>query len=185
LREKTATIEKSYFDFSRRVRMSKYSGDQLKQRAFQRIAWVLKHFYDEQEYHPAQVARLHTRIFDALIFDEKFVIIGKSIKLVAQQESEKQAGKRPRKGYIEHIVPCKCIINLAFESYRKGADVDSVTKMVGDLLKIAIITADEADLLNKDYKQKMPNGWDWKNDSATKRLEMVGIKLNLEVCADR
>jgi hypothetical protein len=97
LRERTGKIE-----------MSKFSNAELKQRAFERIAWVLKHFYDEkaEEFKATGKVRLHSRVFEHLIFDE-YIDLGKS------EAARNQEGNPHR----EHVVPCYYIRDLAFKLY--------------------------------------------------------------------
>jgi len=148
--------------------MSKFSDDELKQRAFQRIAWVIKHFYDEQaeEFKTKGEIRLHSTVFEHLIFDE-YINLGKSEAAVEQ-------GGRP---YKEHVVPYAYIRNLSFRLYQQGRTENEVANMVGRLLKIALITPDEASLINKKYKSNMPANWNWEKDSITRRLDDCGIRL--------
>ncbi len=148
--------------------MGKFSEEELKQRAFERVAWVLKHFYDEQEetYKVDKGARVHTRIFERLIFDG-YIILGKS----------EQAAKLRSMPYREHVVPCAYIRDRAFRLFHEGKEVDDVARMVGRLLKIVFITPDEAKQVDQKYKDKMPDDWDWMNDPVTRRLDDVGIKV--------
>jgi hypothetical protein len=92
--------------------MSKFSKDELKQRAFDRIAWVLKHFYDEQaeEFKAKGEARVHTRVFETLIPDA-YVEIGK---------------RKADITYREHLVPCAYIRDRAFKMYQEGSTVNDV-----------------------------------------------------------
>jgi hypothetical protein len=146
--------------------MAKFGDDALKRRAFERIAWVLKHFYDEQAEEFKGNASLHTRIFETLIFPKYVEIIGKSDKL-----------KPGDKGYREHVVPCAYIRNIAFKMYHGGRTEDDVAKMVHRILKIALLTRDEANLVDRKYKIAMPDSWDHTKDSITARLDEYGIKL--------
>jgi len=68
--------------------MTKFSNDELKQRTFERIAWVLKHFYDEQTDEFKGKAALHSRVFDTLIYDD-YIFIGKS------EAATKEAATKP------------------------------------------------------------------------------------------
>jgi hypothetical protein len=149
--------------------MSKFSDDELKKRAFERTAWVLKHCYDEQAEEFTGEARLHSRLFDTLIPDV-YVFIGKSAAAVVATEQ----GKLP---YREHVVPCAYIRNLSFKLYSEGKTVDDVASMVKRLLNIAFITPDEAKLIDKKHKATMPDDWSWMEDSVTRRLDDDRIKL--------
>jgi hypothetical protein len=126
--------------------MGKFSPDELKQRAFERTAWVLKHFYDEQAEEFERKASLHSRVFDTLIYDE-YICIGKSEALA------KQGGN----GHREHVVPCAYIRDCAFKMYQQECTVNDVARMIGRLLIIAFVTQEEADLIDKRYRSTMPN----------------------------
>jgi hypothetical protein len=146
--------------------MPKFSDDALKRRAFERIAWVLKHFYDEQAEDFKGDASLHTRVFETLIFPKYIEIIWKSENL-----------KPGDNGYKEHVVPCAYIRNIAFRMYHDGRTEDDVAKMVRRILKIALLTPDEANRVDQKYKIAMPDSWDYTKDSITARLDEYGIKL--------
>ena len=70
--------------------MSDFNKQELRARAFQRIAFVLHHYWEEQKNAPDRAARVHSRIFDTLIYDG-YINIGTSVK-----------GGDHR----EHLVPC-------------------------------------------------------------------------------
>lgn len=70
--------------------MSRFTYEELRQRAFERAAWVLRHFWEEQQDDEKREARVHTRLFDPLTH-EGYINVGKS----------KKGG-----GHIEHLVPC-------------------------------------------------------------------------------
>ena len=157
------TVRKSW-----RMIMSRFGIDKLKQRSFERIAFVLKHFYEEQaeDFKAGNIA-LHSRIFDTLILDE-YIYIGKS-----------EAAAKLKVPYKEHVVPCAYIRNCAFRLYSEEKTVNDVAKMVSKLLKIALIAPDEASLLDKKYRSTMPLDWNWETDSTCRRLDDCGIKLIL------
>ncbi|MFY9627896.1 MAG: hypothetical protein WAK03_07055, partial [Methylocystis sp.] len=80
--------------------MSKYSEADMKQRAFKRVALVLRERYEEtrEEFKIEGTARVHTRIFEILIPDV-YVSYGESVKLNGVARGSRR----------EHIVPCKYI----------------------------------------------------------------------------
>ena len=148
--------------------MTKFSHDELKQRAFERAALVLRHFYEEQKDEFKDDAKLHTRIFETLIAPAHIDVLGMSEELKKQNCKE----------YREHVVPCAWIRNRAFAMYHEGATENDVASMVRRLLKIALISSDEANIINKKYKYTMPDGW--KDDMKypiTARLDYGKIKL--------
>lgn len=143
--------------------MSGFTFEQLKRRSFERVAWVLKHFFDEQKDEFRGEARLHSRIFDTLIFDE-YINLGES------EELKNTGGSRHR----EHLVPCAYIRDLAFKMYLAGKQESEVADMIQKCLKIAFITAEEAKRLDKVHKSTMPADWDWRSGSVLWRLENDG-----------
>lgn len=47
--------------------MSRFTQEQLRQRAFDRLAWVLRHFWEEKQDIVPRSTGVHSRIFDTLI----------------------------------------------------------------------------------------------------------------------
>lgn len=141
--------------------MNLFTQEQLRQRCFERSAWVLRHFWEEQQ-HDTE-ARVHTRLFDPLV-PRHHIYLGKSIN----------GG-----GHIEHLVPCALLLDQAFAMYRKGNTEKEVVEMLGRFLRIAHITPTEARRLDHELglKTKMPDGWDFETGSVMARLEAGGIEL--------
>jgi hypothetical protein len=151
--------------------MGRYTNEQLRRRAFERAAWVLRHFWEEQQDDPGRKARVHTRIFDALI-PRCHIDIGKS----------KRGG-----GHIEHLVPCVKLRDRAFELFWQAHDRsengDDVLKEVADMLekflRIAHIHPEEAHHLDHvcNWKTDMPSGWNFETGSVMERLRQGGVEL--------
>lgn len=80
--------------------------------------------------------------------------------------------ERPRDRYVEHIVPCRYIRELAFRLFDERSEDARVALMIDKLLHIAFITKEEARNLDAtgDLKTKMPTGWDWTTGSILERL---------------
>lgn len=133
---------------------------------------MLRHLYEEQaeefnsKYDIRGNVRVHARIFECLIADE-YVRIGTSVAV------SEQAGR----GYREHVVPCAYIRDLAFELYYDHKSIEDVALVIKALLKIALITPDEAKRIPLEYKYDMPRDWDYSKDSINRRLDDVGINL--------
>lgn len=146
--------------------MSRFTQEQLRQRAFERAAWVLRHFWEEQQEDEKREARVHTRLFDPLIH-EGYINVGKS----------KKGG-----GHVEHLVPCALLRNRAFEMYWDNKTVEDVAKMLERFLRIAHIAPEEARRLDIElgHKTTMPPGWDFETGSVMARLEAAGIELILK-----
>lgn len=149
--------------------MTRFTREELQQRAFYRVAWVLQHFWEEQqdENPRGTKADVHSRLFDTLVHDP-LILIGKS----------KNGG-----GHKEHLVPCALIRNRAFEMYHDKKTVEEVAKMIGQFLRIAHISPEEARLLDVELKLKtiMPIDWDFENGSVLRRLEKAGIELVIDL----
>lgn len=143
--------------------MSRFSEEELRQRSFERAAYVLRHFWEEQQDDPDRNARVSTRIFDHLVY-EKYISLGKSAKGT---------------GRIEHLVPCALLRDRAFEMYWAGKTVKDVAEMLGRFLRVAHITPAEADILDHDlgHKTTMPADWNWETGLVTARLDAANIRL--------
>jgi hypothetical protein len=146
--------------------MIRYSAEQLRQRAFDRAAWVLKHYWEEQQDDEKKEARVHTRLFDPLV-PYCHIEIGKS----------KNGG-----GHKEHLIPCVMLRDHAFKMYWDNRSEADVAKMLSKFLRIANITSAEARHLDHvlGLKTKMPDGWDFETGSVMARLEVAGIELVLK-----
>lgn len=153
--------------------MSTFTREQLRQRSFERSAWVLRHYWAEQQNDSKQEARVHIRLFDTLVPDIE--VVGKSIN----------GG-----GHKEHLVPCALLRNQAFAMFWEGkeankdiSDVENkVAAMFGKYLRVAHITPAEAHHLDHVLKLKtsMPDGWDFETGSVMARLEAARIELVLK-----
>ena len=122
---------------------------------------MLYSFWEEQKDNTSRTVAVHSRIFEALIFNE-YIILNK---------------KTPNRKYPEHVVPCAYIRNLAFKMYWDEKTVDDVTIMIDRLYHIAYITSDEAVQIDKNHKSTMPDNWNPDSDSILRRLNDEGIKL--------
>jgi len=145
--------------------LSSYTQEDLKRRAFERAAWVLKHHWEEQKDLLPRAARVHSRIFDTLIHSS----------LILYGVSEKGTG------HTEHLVPCSLIRDQAFKMFWADKDVAAVATMLQRTLKIAYITKEEARLLDVDLglKTTMPGDWCFETGAVTARLDVAGVKLTL------
>jgi hypothetical protein len=121
--------------------MNTFTPEQLRQRAFERAAWVLRHYWEEQQDDIKREARVHTRLFDTLV-PRCYIEIGRSIN----------GG-----GHIEHLVPCVMLRDRAFEMFWKNEGSNNVYEveknvaaMLEQFLRVAHISPDEAN--NLDHK---------------------------------
>ncbi|MDP3777564.1 MULTISPECIES: hypothetical protein [Methylotenera] len=133
-----------------------FTVEQLQERAFLRVARVLFELWEEG-------CGIHTRILDWLIPDE-YVLIGSSTIEAS---------------YREHVVPCVVIIDHCILLFEKNTSLEEVANEIRRLLKIAKITREEAEKIDKVLKLKtrMPNGWDVSTGSVLARLEAANIAI--------
>jgi hypothetical protein len=145
--------------------MGRFTEEELRQRAFERAAWVLKHFWEEQQDKNQGKADVHSRLFDTLVYD--LPVKGRSIN----------GG-----GHTEHLVPCALLRDHAFKMFWEGKSELDVALMLRRLLCIAYITPAEARLIDHELglKTTMPDGWDFETGSVMARLEAAGIQLELD-----
>jgi hypothetical protein len=148
--------------------MSTFTPEQLRQRAFERAAWVLRHYWEEQQNDINKEARVHTRVFDTLV-PRCHIDIGRSVN----------GG-----GHIEHLVPCVMLRDRAFKMFwEQDKDISEIEKDVAEMLarflRIAHISPAEANRLDHEHKlkTKMPAGWDFETGSVMARLDAVGIEV--------
>lgn len=150
--------------------MSRFSEEQLRQRTFERAAWVIKHIWEEQQDDPKREARMHSRLFDVLVGNPR--VIGTSKK---------------GRGHKEHLVPCALLRDRAFAMFWEGRDAEKdinetekdVAEMLERFLAIAHIHPDEAHHLDHELglKTTMPKGWNWETGLVEARLIEAEIKL--------
>jgi hypothetical protein len=145
--------------------VSSYTPEDLKRRAFERAAWVLKHHWEEQKDLLPRAARVHSRIFDVLIRPS----------LILYGVSEKGTG------HTEHLVPCSLIRDQAFKMLWDDKDVGAVATMLQRTLKIAYITKEEARFIDfgLGLKTTMPGDWCFERGAVTARLDIAGVRLTL------
>lgn len=109
----------------------------------------------------------HSRIPD-LYIPRDMVNAGKSTNL-----------NKDSKKHVEHVVPIIYLINLSSNLYFDGIkDIDIHVKIWKKCYKTIVLTKEEAKLIDKDHKTKMPSNWDYKNDSEFERLKFLQIKYN-------
>ena len=107
-------------------------------------------------------AGMNTDLFQAPLIPDHLVIAGQSVN----------SGS-----YREHIVPRKVIRDECFKMFQQGASIEEVQSAIIANLKIVTITYAEAELINKKFKMKMPQGWVFGKHDPFARLNKVGIKF--------
>ncbi len=149
--------------------MAQFTEKELRKRAFERAAWVLRHFWEEQkeDFERGVKPSVHTRLFDTLIHHS----------LIYHGESE--AGT----GHKEHLVPCVLLRDQAFSMYHQGKTTEEVAAMLERFLRVAHISPEEAKRLDHELKLKvtMPADWNFENGSVSRRLEEARIMLKRSV----
>lgn len=138
-----------------------FTDDELRRRAFERVALALFSFWEEQKDRQPRYAAVHSRIFETLIYNEY-------IKL-----NEKATNRE----YPEHVVPCAYIRNHAFDMFWDGKTTNEVAAMIGRLLRIAYLSEEDARTLDAVHKDTMPDDWNPENGSILRRLEDAGIQV--------
>lgn len=140
---------------------TKFTHEEMLERAFQRIAWNVKHMWEE-------TGSSDTRLFFEPMIPDFFVIVGQS----------SSGGK-----YKEHIVPRVVICEQCHALFKNGASIDEVARFIRKYLKIVLISKEERDRLDKNenlnLRQRMPDGWSFDCDSEFARLHTVGISYVL------
>jgi len=139
----------------------KFSKEQMLERAFHRIAWNVKHMWEE-------TGRSDTRLFIEPIIPDAFVIVGQS-----------------RRGgtHKEHIVPRVLICDECHRMFKNGEPVVAVARFIRKYLKVVLISKEEQQLLDKkahlNMKQTMPKGWTFETGCEFARLKATGIEYDL------
>jgi len=139
----------------------KFTYEDLRRRAFERAAHALYSFWEEQKHDKPRVARVHSRIFIPLIYNE-YIELNK---------------KTTEHSYGEHVVPCAYIRNYAFEMFLDGKRTEDVAKMIGRLLRIAYITPEERKRVDAMHVSTMPSDWNPESGSILRRLEDAGVEV--------
>jgi hypothetical protein len=142
------------------MKYTKYSKEDLIQRAFLRLAVFLYGLWEEGD-------EADTRIFEKLIPDD-YVTFGTSTKALTEN-----AYKR------EHVVPCAKLRDWVFEQYGRNKSCEEVACELRRFLKIVYVHPDEATLMDKTLglKTQMPENWTFESGSILARLEKAEITI--------
>ncbi len=143
------------------VASEKFSKEEMLGRAFQRIAWNVKHMWEE-------TGSSDTRLFMEPIIPDSFLIVGQS----------KSGGT-----HKEHIVPRVVICYQCHRMFERGDSIDDVAKFIRKYLKIVLVSKDEQDRLNKkanlNLRQRMPDGWTFEIGCEFERLKIAGVEYDI------
>lgn len=137
----------------------RYCLDELKRRAFERIAWNIHHMWSE-------TGRSDTRLFLEPLIPEKFVVVGRSIKGTDRKE---------------HVVPRRVLCEECHRMFSEKASIEEVAQVICKYLKIVLISKEEQEYLdhNLKLKQNMPTDWSFADGNPFRRLEDANIKYEL------
>lgn len=133
----------------------KFTSQQIKKRRLRRLAEIIHDHWEEG-------SGMDTRYFDHPFIHNNFVVAGQST----------EGGE-----YREHVVPRVYLRDKCLEMYENGASVDDVTEVLLANLCIAMITSEQAALLNKRFRDTMPLGWVVGKSDPFERLHTVGIEI--------
>ena len=127
---------------------AKFTPEQIKKRAYLRIAHVLYEHWEEG-------TGPHSRLFDILL--NHFVKINKNEFIVGDSVAYSAAGS----GGPEHVVPCAFIIGKCLEKFEQKKSEQEVAEYIEANLKIVRVTQDERKRLDSlpGLKAGMPDTW--------------------------
>ena len=134
-----------------------YSKEEMKARAFVRIANVLKENAEEGRFP-------HSRFFETLMPDE-WIVSGRSVN----------GG-----GWREHVVPCAYLARECINLFEGGATVEEVVVLLEKYLRIVYITRAERHVIDFElgFRSTMPEGWVFGKGEPLQRL--IEAKIVLE-----
>ena len=137
--------------------MGNYSQNELRKRAFFRIAWNIHNLWEEK-------GSSDSRLLEAPIISDDLILVGKSLK-----------GAEHR----EHVVPRALICYECHRLYQEGAKIEDVAILISKFLKIVLISKAEQKYL--DYtlglKIQMPDGWTFMDGDPYARLKAANIEF--------
>lgn len=138
------------------MKYEKFSREELIERAFYRLSWVLHSMWQEGD-------EAHSRLGEWLIPDE-YVEIGTSTR----------GG-----GHREHAVPLSKLRDHAFLLFNSDVSIQDVAKMLRKYLIIVHIDRDEAKYIDRDLKLKkaMPVGWTFEDGDPLARVRIARIEI--------
>lgn len=141
--------------------MSRFTRDELIDRAFLRVAQVMHGMWEEK-------GSSDTRLLQEPLIPDTYVVVGESL-----------AGTDHR----EHVVPRAVICDHCHTMFAAGVDLDTVAKHIRRTLKIVRIARDEQIRLDRNdqfgLKQKMPDGWSFETGDVFARLKVAQITFKI------
>jgi hypothetical protein len=131
-----------------------YTEQQLKERAYLRVATALHSLWEEGRY--------DTNLLNGLMIPDNYVLVGESANGNARRE---------------HIIPRKVICQRVSEMFDADASVDEVAKFIETHLKIVLVSKDDQERMDMLHRQRMPDGWTFEDGDVFARLKLAGIEL--------
>jgi len=136
--------------------MGKFSEEELKQRAFRRVAFFMRDLWEEK-------GSSDTRLLESFFIPDPYVVVGESVS---------------GRGHREHVVPRMVICQQCHAMFRDGASLQEVADLIQRFLKIVHITKEEQHRLDVELglKQSMPEGWTFSQGDVFARLKAAAIE---------
>ena len=128
---------------------------------------------NDGEYPILNLGQIHTRLLETIIPDP-FIIQYVSDGYIKSQNKSKDM-------YREHVVPCSFFlkeVSLFFDienEYSEEEKVSIAAQSIENYFGIAILTKNEAKLLDSHYKSTMPEKIDFINSSSTFKLSRFAV----------
>lgn len=139
--------------------MPRFSNEELAQRAFHRVAFVMRHMWEEK-------GSSDTRLLLPPLIPDELVIVGESV-----------SGREHR----EHVIPRKVICDRCHEMLNAGASIDDVAAFIRNHLKIVRISEQEKQRLDSgkelNLRQKMPSDWQFESGNLYARLHKADVTI--------
>lgn len=132
-----------------------FTPDEIKKRRIRRLAEVIFDHWEEK-------SGMDTRYFDHPYIHDSYTLYGQST-----------AGG----DYREHVVPRVYLRDRCLEMFENNASINEVAMIIYENLRIVKITPEQAETLNKKYKNTMPEGWTIGKNDPMERLYAVGIQI--------
>ncbi|MDP3906157.1 hypothetical protein [Novosphingobium sp.] len=137
--------------------MLQLSHDEIRNRVYDRAAWVLQQSWEE--------GWRHSRLLDEPLIPNHIILAGHSV-----------AGAE----YREHVVPLALIRDHCEKMFACGAELRAVSMLLRRHLRVVMISKAERYRIDFELglKVRMPDGWSFEDDGADPfaRLKAAGVE---------
>lgn len=137
--------------------MSKLTHDEIRNRVYDRAAWVLHQCWEE--------GWRHSRLLDEPLIPNYIILAGHSL-----------AGAE----YREHVVPLALIRDQCEKMFALGVRLTAVSALLRRHLRVVMISKAERYRIDFDLglKVRMPEGWNFEDEDADPfaRLKVAGVE---------